>query len=196
VRTIPEYTELSASILNERSASILNDRQAATRIYQYTDQPYLVATLLESRFVNMGDERTDTCPSAAASREAVVSAAPADSSRSSIIFNTKQYDNWEEALIAVGSLVKKSRNDQATLWHRTNVVHEVDGSFSLQCASCTREFALKNPSNFWKTHKKACVVGERGSELTRGGCCVVEARIAHQSKFARRFTVIIALQNR
>jgi hypothetical protein len=135
----------------------------------------LVATLFERRFVNMGDEQSDTCPSAAASSEAVVSAAPAGSSDSSIIFNTKKYDDWEGALIAVRSLVKKSRDDHATLWYRTNIVHEVDGSFSLQCASCTKEFSLKNPSNFWKTHKKACVCVERGSELTRGGCCFVEA---------------------
>jgi hypothetical protein len=126
----------------------------------------------------MGDERTDTCTSTVASPEAAVSVAPTGSSDSSIIFNTKRFDSWEVALTAVRSLVKKSRDDQATLWYRTNIVHEVDGSFSLQCASCNKEFSLKNPSNFWQTHKKACFVAERGSELKRGECCFVEASIA------------------
>jgi hypothetical protein len=47
-----------------------------------------------------------------------------------------------------------------------------------------QKFAFKNHSNIWKTHKKARVIAERGSELTRGGCCFAKAYFVEASSSA------------
>jgi hypothetical protein len=85
-------------------------------------------------------------------------------------FNNKNYEDWSEALLAVRQLVNKTKDDSTSGWYRADVILEPNGSFSLRCSSCERGYSIKNPANFWLSHKKACPMSKRGSELTRGVC--------------------------
>jgi hypothetical protein len=85
-------------------------------------------------------------------------------------FNNKNYEDWGEALVALRLLIDKNKNESTSGWYRADVILEPNGSFSLRCSSCERGYSIKNPANFWSTHKKACTVPKRGTELTRGVC--------------------------
>jgi hypothetical protein len=72
-------------------------------------------------------------------------------------------------------MVNKNKDKKTTLWHKTDIIHQADGSFRLRCASCKKFFAMKNPANFWQTHKKSCPTAQRGSEQTRGEFKILQA---------------------
>jgi hypothetical protein len=120
-------------------------------------------------------------PTAAPADAAAAVSVAASSGTQSVTFNNKVYDGWEEALSAARALKNKNQDKASSLWYRTDIVHEADGSFSMRCASCHKGFAPKNPANFWQTHKAACTTANRGSELTRGELSHLHSSIAKNS---------------
>jgi hypothetical protein len=52
-------------------------------------------------------------------------------------------------------------------WRRTNMKMEDDGTFAFQlsCATCHKNFSMKNPSSFWTSHKSCKDNGARGQVL-------------------------------
>jgi hypothetical protein len=114
--------------------------------------------------VTMSDNGADSTLSTAASSEQAASTAARFDSKCNMYFDKKAYDSWSDAHRATRIW---NRDEKTTLWYRTSIIHEQDGSFSLQCATCSKAFAMKNSANFWQTHKKTCPIADPGSESTR-----------------------------
>jgi hypothetical protein len=106
----------------------------------------------------MSDTDSDPASSTAVGEQAESTstiAARSDSERNDL-FNKKTFDSWSDALRGARKILNKNKDDIATLWYRTNNIHEGDGSFSLRCATCHKAFSMKNTANFWQSHKKTC----------------------------------------
>jgi hypothetical protein len=66
-------------------------------------------------------------------------------------FNKKTHDNWSDDLRGARKIVSKNKDDKR-LWYRTTIIHEVEASFSLCCATCNKAFDIKNPASFCADH--------------------------------------------
>jgi hypothetical protein len=117
----------------------------------------------------MRDTDSDPATSTAVGEQAESTStiAAKSDSKCNVVINKETFDSWGDALRGARKVVNKNKDDIATLWYRTTIIHEGDGSFSLRCATCHKAFSMKNPANFWQSHKKTCPVAERGSEITR-----------------------------
>jgi hypothetical protein len=85
---------------------------------------------------------------ASATADTDVTAGTGASTEQLVRFNNKLYDSWNDALIVLRNLVNKVKDDPSKGWYRTDIIHEVNGSFSLRCSSCEKQFQIKNPANF------------------------------------------------
>jgi hypothetical protein len=64
-------------------------------------------------------------------------------SKCNVLFDKKTFNSWSDALSGAREIVNKNKDDMATLWYRTTIIHEGDGSFSLRCATCHKAFSMR-----------------------------------------------------
>jgi hypothetical protein len=69
---------------------------------------------------------------------------PLDQIANATFYNKKAYDSWSDALSWARKIVNENKDDMATLWYRTTIIHEGDGCFSLRCATCHKAFSMKD----------------------------------------------------
>jgi hypothetical protein len=86
--------------------------------------------------------------SAAVSAELGTEAKTVTSASTGLIirFNNKWYENCDQALLALRSLLKKTRDAKTPSWYRTDIIHEADGTFTVRCSTCEEEFQKGNPA--------------------------------------------------